>query len=627
MPAIPAIDSAEKQRLETLYEYEILDTEENLQFDNLAKLAAQICEVPIAKINFIDEERTWSKANYGNDLKESPREFHFCNTTITKDEFMVVEDASKDDRFNSFDVVVSDPKVRFYAGVNIKRNQQNLGTICVLGQNPKQLSEAQLSALKTLAKEVEARLELNKKNSDLEMTTTFLGASVDLMLVVEPHSLQVEKVNRSNTDFLKNVSDEYFLQPLDELFPQWAYSSDLKEWLKTDQKVFEKESILQHQNETIYLELNAVRKEDKLLISAKNITRRKKAEQEVENEKIFTEKIINALPLNFFMYDEDGKLIKWTENHFNNGYSDEEYKKMSPLDFFEGEDKDRMEEYLQKTFAEEVSQGGIEADLVQRGGEKVPTLFNTVCFIKDGKKYLIGTTQSIERQRKYQENLEGLISEKEVLLSEVHHRVKNNLAVISGFLQMQEFLIEDEKVKSVLLANLLRVKSMALIHEDLYKVTDFNGIQFGEYLKNLLSIIQEKRKLADKEIVLSSDVDSFEMNMNQAVPLALIINELVSNAYIYAFEGKSRGKINVSLKKTGDEIHLLITDDGIGLPDGFKLDESPTLGTTLVLSYSEQVNSEIDITSEPGEGTKYELIFNHKRNLKGSSAREYVGNQ
>lgn len=615
--------SSEAKRLEVLHSYQILDTEESREYDNLVKLAAQICEVPIAKINFIDENRAWAKANYGNDIKESPRELNFCHTTITQDEYMVVEDASLDDRFRHFEFVTGDPKLRFYAGVNIKKNQQNLGSICVLGQEPKKLSDAQLDALRTIASEIEARLELSKTNKELETKAAFLEASVDLMLVLDPDTLEIEMLSKNGGNLLCSSGGQECPKSLYELCPDQALINDLKKWSQSGDHDFESEAKLELQSKEVFLELNGVFKDEKLLVTAKDITQRKQAEKELNKEKLFSETIIKSLPLNFFMFDENGNLIKWSRNHDDHGYTEEEYAELSPLDFFEGEDKDLIQQYINQALAGPEQLGSIEADLIQKDGSKKPFLFNAVSFEKDGKKYLIGTSQSIEAQRSYQEKLESLLAEKEVLLAEVHHRVKNNLAVISGFLQMQEFVSENNQVKAALLTNLMRVKSMALIHEDLYKAKDFNGIRFDHYLIQLLQFIEQKRSPEDKLIELKSSVGRIEMNVNQAVPLALIVNELVSNAYEFAFEGRERGIITVEIKANQDEVILSVKDDGIGLPEGFELENSPTLGTTLVLSYSEQIKSEIDIKT--GEnGTEYQLKFNHLRNHKGSTANVLV---
>jgi|GEM_PF-2914054 PAS domain S-box-containing protein len=613
--------SEEQLRIETLKAYDVLDTEEAVEFDNLVKLAAQICEVPIAKLNFIDDKRAWSKANYGNDVKETPREYNFCHTTITQDEYMVVEDASKDDRFNQLEFVTEDPKIRFYAGVNIRKNQQNLGTICVLGLEPKQLSDSQLDALKVLASEVEARIELHKKTQEQKVTNAFLSTSVDVMMIINPKTLVVEEFNKNDPELFNELESMDSSKPVNELLPDWDFPSKLKESYKLNKESFKTESKLKLSGGDIYLEINAILRNDRWLLTAKNITKRRLAEQQIIKEQQFTESIINSLPVNFFMYDEDWNVIKrHTTETLKEGYTDEEFAALSPLDFFEGDDLKRIQENIKKAFSQDEPVASIEADLIRKDGVREPFLFNAISLEKNGKKYLIGTSQSIAKQRSYRDKLEKLLKEKEVLLSEVHHRVKNNLAVISGLLQMEGFLSKEDAVRSVLLSNQMRVKSMALVHEELYKAKNFSSIQFDHYLKNLLTFIKKERNDAEKNIQLKSDLESIELNLNQAVPLALIINELVSNAYIYAFEGREKGVITVNLFQKEGEIHMSVTDDGIGLPEGFVLEESPTLGTTLVLTYSNQINSEIKINSKKETGTKYELVFSESKNMKGSSA-------
>ncbi|MEX2478673.1 MAG: histidine kinase dimerization/phosphoacceptor domain -containing protein [Gracilimonas sp.] len=613
-----SITSSEKKRLEALYSYDILDTEEEKEFDNLVKLAAQICDVPFAKLNFLDEERSWSKANYGNDIKETPKEVAFCYYTIQDESHMVVEDTLEDDRFKNSAFVVESPNVRFYAGVNVKGNDQNLGTICVLGQEPKKLSESQLEALNILANEVESRLELKRKNKELATLTAFLEASVEAMLIVDPKSNKVEHSNSNGNSLLSKLFDDRDRRPIDELFPDWDYLAELKKWDQaSDAPSFKMEtSIETNDAQTIHLEINTAKKYGKWLITLQDITKRKEAEVDLIQEKKVSDAIINALPIIFYMFDEEMNLIRWNENMTSNtGYSDKEMKKLNPLDFFEGEDIGRIQDQIKKTMSG--SKGIIEADLVKKDGSKEPFIFNAVPFHDHNKKFLLGTGQSISDQVEYQNQLKNLVKEKEVLIQEVHHRVKNNLAVISSFLQLQELISEEEEVKAILASNYMRVKSMALIHDELYKANDFSGINFEHYLTEILALLQEKLSPKDKDVKLNISSESIYMNLNQAVPLALIINELVSNAFTYAFEGRDSGNIWVRLKLKGDHIHMSIKDDGIGLPDGFKFEESPTLGTTLIMSYSDQIEAEVNISTE--EGTHYELRFENKKAKTGSN--------
>lgn len=609
---------AEQKRLEALYSYEILDTKEEKEFDNLVKLAAQICEVPFAKLNFLDGVRSWSKANFGNDIKETPQEAAFCHYTIQDETHMIIEDTLEDDRFRDSAFVIESPNVRFYAGFNIKGKGQNIGTICVLGQEPKQLSETQLESLNIIANEVESRLELKKKNKDLATLTAFLEASVEAMLIVDPETQKIERKNSNGNELLSKLIIENDDRPIYDLFPGWDYLDELKRWHEEGGKdPFKMEtSILSNNDEQVFLEVNTTQKYNKWLITFRNITQRKLAEEDLKKEKKLSDTIINALPSHFYMFDEEMNFIRWNKNIVETtGRTDEELIDLNPADFFEGEDIQRVSEYVRRTM--NGFEGSIQADLVMKDGSKEPYLYHAIAFENSGKKYFLGTGQSVAEQVEYQSSLKNLIHEKEVLLQEVHHRVKNNLAVISGFLQLQELISEDEETKSVLLSNYMRVKSMALIHEELYKAKDFTGIDFEHYLTEMLLVLKDKLCPPEKHIKMHVCSESIYMNLNQAVPLALIINELVSNAYTFAFKGKTHGNVWVRLKLRGDQIYLSIEDDGIGLPDDFILEESPTLGTTLVVSYSEQIDADINISSE--KGTHYELRFSNKTARSGSN--------
>jgi PAS domain S-box-containing protein len=154
---------AEAQRLAALASYEIMDTLPEAQFDDLVRIAAQICDVPMALISLVDEQRQWFKANLGLDARETSREIAFCDHAIEQDELFVVEDASRDARFANNPLVIHDPKLRFYAGAPLKTpDGHRLGTLCVLDRQPGELTPDQANALRALARQVMAQLELRK---------------------------------------------------------------------------------------------------------------------------------------------------------------------------------------------------------------------------------------------------------------------------------------------------------------------------------------------------------------------------------------------------------------------------------------------------------------------------------
>lgn len=615
----------ELQRLSDLQEYGIAYEAADKGFENLARLAAQICDAPFAQINFVEEESLHVKASYGVDLKVIPRETTFCHYTIREEQGLLVKDASLDERFNRFPFVNGDPGIRFYAGKNVKsQSGKNIGTICVLGIEPKTLTADQLDALDTLAGEVESRLELHLKNRKLEETKAFLESAVDALLVIDQQSLNIVQASTRLGELCPVFDAIHDQTSVYDLFKDRKLMAKLISGNEATRNEFEHTVSLKNSaGEIIYLQLNGSLKKSSWYLSARDITARKEYELALKNEKELSEAIINSLPVNFFMYDAKGNAISWNKNSTHTtGYTDQEMAEMNPLDFFNEPCRSEVNDFIQMVHRE--GAGTTEAELITKSGEELPYVFSARSFKRDGKTYLIGTGQEVMELKRNQQKLEGLLSQKEVLIQEVHHRVKNNLAVISAFLQLEELMSEVPEVRKTLAANHMRVKTMSIIHEDLYSFNKVHKVNFGRYMDRLISTILDKRSTSHPDITIHGDISEVELNLNQAVPLALVINELVHNAYEFAFEGRPGGSIEIELKEEAENIYLRITDDGVGLPDNFVLERSPTLGATLVSTLSEQINSDIEIKSERGEGTEYRLNFNRQKHSRGSSAHMAV---
>ncbi|MBN1183824.1 MAG: tetratricopeptide repeat protein [Bacteroidales bacterium] len=201
--------------------------------------------------------------------------------------------------------------------------------------------------------------------------------------------------------------------------------------------------------------------------------------------------------------------------------------------------------------------------------------------------------------------------EKEALLKEIHHRVKNNLQMISSLLSLQTSIQKDSKVKEAVLESQNRVKSMALIHQLLYQEESLSKINMNDYIGQLLGFLSSTFAQPDKIIQLEQKIEHLKLDIETSVPLGLIVNELVSNAFKYAFKNTDNGKITVALiKDKSDMIHLVVKDNGTGLPDDFDYEKSNSLGMKLVSILAQQLRGELNITS--GEGVTIHLSFKER---------------
>jgi PAS domain S-box-containing protein len=235
-----------------------------------------------------------------------------------------------------------------------------------------------------------------------------------------------------------------------------------------------------------------------------------------------------------------------------------------------------------------------------------------------GKVYRIaGICEDISDRKLAEAHLQAALREKEVLVKEIHHRVKNNMQVISSLLQLQAQYIEDEAMLSLFEESQTRIYSMALIHEQLYQSDSLARIDIQSYLENLVANLFQSFGCSNNSIEISLNVDPIFLNIETAIPCGLIINELVSNSLKYAFPLNMKGEIKLDFCQILDQqFHLSIQDNGSGFPKNFDVENTETLGVRLVKMLAEQLDAKISIDSHPG--TCYHLVFkelNYRRRI------------
>lgn len=204
----------------------------------------------------------------------------------------------------------------------------------------------------------------------------------------------------------------------------------------------------------------------------------------------------------------------------------------------------------------------------------------------------------ITSEKEAQQKIKQSLREKEVLLAEIHHRVKNNLAVISGLLQMQIWEADNSHAASALQQSQLRVRSIALVHEKLYQSESLSYIEFDKYLRDLLQAISSTYLSEQSDIKIETDLDNIVLNVNQAIPCSLLINELVVNAFKHAFTDQEQGTVMVSISMVDQQVIVTVKDNGKGLPEDE--DQSDSLGLSLIHTLSKQLHGDIELRNDNG---------------------------
>ncbi|MAG12991.1 MAG: hypothetical protein CMN78_00150 [Spirochaetales bacterium] len=274
-------------------------------------------------------------------------------------------------------------------------------------------------------------------------------------------------------------------------------------------------------------------------------------------------------------------------------------------------------------FSHLIEQGSItnyELFYRNKDGDEIPMLFSgSLLADEDGEVVaVVGMARDITEHKRAAESKKNLL-----LVREIHHRIKNNLQVISSLLYLQSGYVDDETTKEMFIESQNRVRSMALIHENLYQSEDMAGIDFGKYLRNLTHNLMLTYATGDKTIYLDVELnEQVILGMDTAIPCGLIINELVTNALKYAFHGFKEGaerRIKVDLQPMGEKpaegfaakkqraFCLRVIDNGTGLPPEFDISQTDTLGLRLVTTLAEQLDGQVTLNSN--EGTEYVINF------------------
>jgi two-component sensor histidine kinase len=219
-----------------------------------------------------------------------------------------------------------------------------------------------------------------------------------------------------------------------------------------------------------------------------------------------------------------------------------------------------------------------------------------------------GIVWDVTQRRKAEMELQHSIKEKELLLKEIHHRVKNNMQVIMSLLYLQAERLTDSKTAEIFQLNRNRIRSMALVHERLYKSKNFARIDFREYIKTILHELVSSYSQTT-EIIPHVQADEIYVEIDRGISLGLLLNEIVTNALKHAFQNQNKGNLYVTaiLDDKENNVTLSIRDDGVGLPDDIDLNKTDSLGFSLIHTLIDQIQGTLKI--KRGQGTEFFITF------------------
>jgi len=248
-------------------------------------------------------------------------------------------------------------------------------------------------------------------------------------------------------------------------------------------------------------------------------------------------------------------------------------------------------------------------EFIRKDGNRVYASLETSPILDADGKYLgaLAMVADITDRRKMEEEIKKSLEEKEILLKEIHHRVKNNLMIISSLLNLQSQYIKDKTSKNIFKESQNRARSMALIHERLYQSTDLKRINFGDYIRTLSRELF-RIYVADTGLIeLNINVEDIFLDINTAIPLGLIVNELITNSLKHAFTEGMKGHINVNFHPQDDHYEFIVTDNGIGFPEDLNFQQTDSLGLQLVNSLTSQIGGKIQL--KRNNGAEFKITF------------------
>ena len=428
---------------------------------------------------------------------------------------------------------------------------------------------------------IENGMAINLVNDEFEKMTGFLKGEIEnkknlLDFVVKDHLDKIKKHHNFREFKEKNTFNNYEMQlktkngDIKDLFATFGFIPETKQ----------------------------------ALISFIDVTDRKKAQEDLKRHAALLDISYEAI----FSWSFEEGILSWNQGAERlYGYTKEEAIGKISHELLKTKHPQELNDFLEKLDKYDMWTG--ELIHTTKNGDKL-IIESRQQLIQDShsNKIVIETNRDITERKKSEDKIRASLKEKEVLLREIHHRVKNNLQIISTLLQLQSEEITHPKTLENYRESENRIQSIALIHEKMYQSRDISSIDFTGYIKSLINDLMYSYDAGSRNIKSVIDTDNFLFSIETVQPLGLIINEIISNSLKYAFKNRYKGTILIKLEKIGSGIFkLTVSDNGIGFPENIDFKNTSSLGLQLVNELVKQLDGDIELNID--NGTEFVIVF------------------
>jgi PAS domain S-box-containing protein len=424
----------------------------------------------------------------------------------------------------------------------------------------------------------------------------------DLVFNVDSNGI-IHKYRAPENSILYVQPEKFLRRNLKEVLPQEVSEPSLKYIKKAleTEKMQSMEYILPLEDKLYYFENRIIPlSKNEVLCFIRDITDRKEAENSLRKSEAKFRSYIENSPYPVFVADEKGHYTEVNRAACElTGYSENELLNMKISDLLYKDDINAGGEHF-----EAVSEKGSSTGELRYVNKNREIRTWSVKAVKLSPDRFLGFVNDITEIKDYENRLTELIHHREILLKELQHRVKNNLNIISGFLSLEINRIADISSKSIFKDTINRIYALSSIYDRLRISDDFSSIDLGDYIEDLVKSIYSTYKTNQSCISIKTELEKVCIDTSRAVPVGIIVNELMTNIFKYAFTEDEKGEVKIFLSRAGSKIELCIADNGKGLPPEVDIKTSDSMGLTLIRVLADQIRGTISVKTGAGRGTE-----------------------